>query len=353
MPGDQGGRVYVDWLRSGYDFADETQFPISGYNLYRRVSGTAIAAAAASASVQPASELLTPDGKTAWPLSGAEVFTVGGRTYVQGTGIGKTSTATFPTGTWVLVGSAFATQSDAYEMEVTTEADSSVWGINDAVFLVTAHTTAPSIWYVSEPDSGHSVDNIAPAVPTNFAVAYNTGSGNSLSWDPSPDADFQYFRVYRSSDPTFVPTPASLAQETVSPSWVDPDNNGAGIYYKVTALDYDGNESDPAEAGTVTAVEGRGISRSFALYPNVPNPFNPRTEIAFDVPVNGGAVSLVVYDASGRLVKTLVQGTLPAGRHTAEWDCHDAAERPVASGVYFYRLTARGVDLRKKMVLLK
>jgi hypothetical protein len=92
---------------------------------------------------------------------------------------------------------------------------------------------------------------------------------------------------------------------------------------------------------------------SFALHPNVPNPFNPTTSIRFDVPAGGGDVTLRVYDVGGRLVRTLVDGPQAQGTRTVTWDGLDEAGNAVATGMYFYRLTAPSFDKTMKMVLLK
>ncbi len=85
----------------------------------------------------------------------------------------------------------------------------------------------------------------------------------------------------------------------------------------------------------------------------VPNPFNPRTTIAMDLPRATDA-SLTVHDLRGRLVRTLHSGTLPAGRHPFVWEGTDADDRPVASGVYLVRLsTADGEQRMTKIVLAK
>ena len=83
-----------------------------------------------------------------------------------------------------------------------------------------------------------------------------------------------------------------------------------------------------------------------------PNPFNPQTTIAVDMPVSGVA-TVRVFDVRGALVKTLHQGTMPAGRHDLRWDGRDNAGRAVASGVYFARLDARDIHITKRAVLLK
>ncbi len=69
-----------------------------------------------------------------------------------------------------------------------------------------------------------------------------------------------------------------------------------------------GNESDPASPEPATGVGEPVIPQAFALYQNVPNPFNPETTIRYDVPAGGGKVTLRVFDVSGRLVRTLVDG---------------------------------------------
>jgi flagellar hook assembly protein FlgD len=66
-----------------------------------------------------------------------------------------------------------------------------------------------------------------------------------------------------------------------------------------------------------------------------------------------GAVQLAVYDAAGRLVRTLVRENLTARDYTVTWNGEDDAGRRVGSGVYFYRLEAPGFTDTKQMVLLK
>lgn len=85
---------------------------------------------------------------------------------------------------------------------------------------------------------------------------------------------------------------------------------------------------------------------------NHPNPFNPSTTISFALP-EAEVVTLRVYDVRGRLVRTLADGSFEAGAHSVEWNGTDGGNSPVASGVYFYRLTAGGVDQTRKMLLMK
>jgi hypothetical protein len=105
-----------------------------------------------------------------------------------------------------------------------------------------------------------------------------------------------------------------------------------------------------AEVATGDAVQT--VPR-FRLQQNAPNPFNPATEIAFTVPNGGANVSLRIYNISGHLVKTLVDGHEPGGTRTVTWHGKDDRGLPVASGTYFYRLSAPSFSEMRKMVLLK
>ena len=80
---------------------------------------------------------------------------------------------------------------------------------------------------------------------------------------------------------------------------------------------------------------------------NYPNPFNPTTEISFNLPQTA-YVTLYIYNVTGQKVAVLVDRQMGAGRHTAQWDAGS-----FSSGVYFYRLTADSFTETRKMVLLK
>jgi len=90
----------------------------------------------------------------------------------------------------------------------------------------------------------------------------------------------------------------------------------------------------------------------FALEQNHPNPFNPTTAIRFTLDATSHA-TLRVYDVTGRMVATVLSRELPAGEHRAAWDGKNQRGEPVASGVYFYKLTAGGRAATRKMVLMR
>jgi spore coat protein A len=109
-----------------------------------------------------------------------------------------------------------------------------------------------------------------------------------------------------------------------------------------------------AKGGSEEAV-GAGdapVAARSALRQNIPNPFNPVTDIRFELGEDG-PVSLQVYNTSGEIVQTLVDGPLGAGPHGVRWDGTDRNGLKVSSGVYFYRLVAGTFAETKKMSLLR
>ena len=91
---------------------------------------------------------------------------------------------------------------------------------------------------------------------------------------------------------------------------------------------------------------GKPLPTAFALSAQ-PNPFNPATQLAFDLP-QAARVTLAVYDVTGRLVRTLVDAPYAAGRYTVPFD-----GGTLPSGVYLARCDAGSVSLTRKLVLLK
>ena len=99
------------------------------------------------------------------------------------------------------------------------------------------------------------------------------------------------------------------------------------------------------------------LPKETALLPNYPNPFNPETWISYHL-ANDGDVLLSIYDINGALVRELDLGHQRAGYYTdrsraAYWDGRNAISEPVASGVYFYQLSAGDYSTIRRMVILK
>ncbi len=101
-----------------------------------------------------------------------------------------------------------------------------------------------------------------------------------------------------------------------------------------------------------TAVEDRDIPQPARLSQNVPNPFNPKTTISFNLQA-AGKTTLSIYDVAGNRIRTLVDQDLEAGDHQFTWNGADQGGRPAAAGVYLYRLTSGSVQEVKRMTLVR
>lgn len=94
------------------------------------------------------------------------------------------------------------------------------------------------------------------------------------------------------------------------------------------------------------------LPTEFTLSQNVPNPFNPSTQVSFALPT-AAKVNLSIYNVLGQHVKTLVDTDMRVGYQTVTWDGTDNTGHTVASGVYFYKLNAGDFTATKKMLMLK
>ena len=317
---DQGRSVRLRWLRSKYDAPGEL-FSIFSYEVHRRQG-----AQLAKKQVQPGSE--------------SAVAGVRGESRIDG---------------WDYVETVPAHGDSVYQYVAPTLCDSTAdGGICWSAFLIRGTTSDPYVYFDSPPDSGYSVDNLAPAPPAGLLA-----DGNellvTLTWDDSEEVDFDYYAVYRDVFEDFEPgEPIGFTSE---PTYEDTDPPAAlEWWYKVAAFDFGGNESDPSlPAGAASTGVTDLVPTVFWLGPAVPNPFNPVTDIHYWVPSDQkpSHVTLIIHDSSGRVVRHLVNGEIPPGVHAATWDGRDDGGSPIASGVYFCRMSAAGFEKVRKITLLK
>jgi hypothetical protein len=104
--------------------------------------------------------------------------------------------------------------------------------------------------------------------------------------------------------------------------------------------------------GPITAVSGpaAALPGSFRLEQNVPNPFNATTTIRYTL-AQAQPVELWLFNLAGQRVRRLAGGRQAAGEHQVTWDGRDEAGRPVATGIYFYRLEGTPTATRKLLLL--
>jgi hypothetical protein len=199
------------------------------------------------------------------------------------------------------------------------------------------------VYYESPPDSGYSLDNLAPGVPGSFL--YNEGI---LSWVAPDDADLDHFTVYGSDTQSFAS--AVLIDYTRAAAF---DTGGSPYaFYFITATDRAGNEGPAARVKTCCGTPGGTVANPVLSLSAFPNPFNPSTVIRYTLP-SRDHVTLSVFDARGARVATLLSAERDIGAHTTAWDGHDDNGHAVGSGVYFARLSHAAGTRTYKLLLLK
>ena len=137
-------------------------------------------------------------------------------------------------------------------------------------------------------------------------------------------------------------------------------NETVTLFHRVVASD--GSAETPGPAFSVTLTRGSIVGvvseeetpAVLTLAQNYPNPFAATTHIVFELPFGeGGTVRLSVFDLQGRTVATLMQRPLPPGRHEVVWDGRADDGRPLASGLYLYRLEHGARRIVKTMTLIR
>lgn len=339
VPGDQGGRVKLSWDPSPLDAYPDNA--INAYTVYRSVPTHAALAALARG------EAVLEDRMA------GEAGAIAGRTAAAARGTRRELVTTSLAGAtvyWEYLADVSASQLPGYSHLAATAQDSVAGANPRTLFMVRAQDWYSGRFWYSDPDSGYSTDDLAPAAPAPFTGEYAAGATH-LHWQPNAEADLAGYRLYRGASAGFVPSPANLVASPPDTGHVD--SGPAGYFYKLTAVDAHGNES-PASlltpSGTL-AVEG-GATWTLAFAPATPNPSSGATTCRFTLP-GEGSVRMAVYDAAGRLVRTLADGPLAAGEHAIRWDGEREGGGRAPSGLYLARLSFAGRTLTQKLLRVR
>jgi hypothetical protein len=212
----------------------------------------------------------------------------------------------------------------------------------------------------SSPAARYIVREAASKVDTFYINQNSVTASDSIAWLLNPlDGTSQVFQFRRGGRDTHG--------STAIYGYVALENDTARVskFYKDAALANVARDSGyyvRADAIVLNEVytPGMGVEKinsllpvDFALSQNYPNPFNPSTTIEFALP-RAAKVSLVVYDILGREVTRLMNNDVKeAGYYRMQWNSTNLFGTSVATGVYFYRITAGSFVQTKKMLLLK
>ena len=178
------------------------------------------------------------------------------------------------------------------------------------------------------------------------------GGGTGLAWEYNP-ALVDGFNVYRRTEDN-ARVQLNSALLTSSTGHIQFTDAGEGLQNgQIVFYSYGMVVAGQETIGDELEVEFQsGLPTAFALRSNYPNPFNPVTNIKFDLP-RSSHVQLNIYDVAGRLVRTLVDEVRPAASHEVMWDGTDRGGRRVSSGTYYYVLQADDFKATNKMMLVK
>lgn len=249
-------------------------------------------------------------------------------------------------GVWTFVVEVPARHDSLYAVIAPTFVDSTISnGMHWSKYQISSHYTFNYYVVNSAVDSGYSLDNLIPGTPGGVGGTVS-GSDFIVRWKAVPDEDVRYYAVYRSPVQDFDVAGMTPHATIADTSFTDVGViGGTTYYYRITAIDFSGNQSLSSEpiGTTIVGVENVGsLPTQFALYQNFPNPFNPATQIAYDVPTESH-VSIILYNALGQEVRTIFDSRQTPGRHIVAFDASG-----LASGLYFYKMTAgEHVSIRK------
>ena len=216
------------------------------------------------------------------------------------------------------------------------------------------------LWYLRFEYSNPYIEPVCYCVwfEAQLPVELNTfeaipGDGEvTLNWSTATETNNDHFEIARSTSETGdfttirkIPGSGTKSTET-NYTYVDRSViNGVTYYYQLTAVDVNGQRD--VQNIVASATPTAGVVTDYALHQCYPNPFNPVTEIRYDIS-EAGMVKLVVFDLLGRQVASLVNTQQSIGRYAVSFDASH-----LATGVYLYQLQVNDFSTTKKMLYLK
>ncbi|MBU0509520.1 T9SS type A sorting domain-containing protein [bacterium] len=191
------------------------------------------------------------------------------------------------------------------------------------------------------------------AVELTIFAAVPSSAGIELRWTTASEIENDHFEIHRSIEGGLWSKIGTVPGHGTSSSahhysYLDEAvETGTTYSYRLASVDLNGATEWVGNMVSATPTAADVMPATYALHQNHPNPFNPSTEIVFEIP-EAGNVALKVFNVAGQKVAALLNGPQNAGLHRATFNGSG-----LPSGVYFYRLSADGFIATKKMLLLK
>jgi hypothetical protein len=198
-----------------------------------------------------------------------------------------------------------------------------------------------------------AVNNATPVELTTFSAAISN-QAVSLIWTTASESNNFGFDVERSLDAahfTKIGFVKGSGNSQVLQKYTFSDENvnmaSKAYFYRLKQIDTDG-----AFEYSPTLEVALATPELFALQQNYPNPFNPATTISYELP-EASSVILTIYNMKGQVIRTLVNGQMPAGFHNVVWNGKNDSGQDAASGSYLYQLKTDGFSDIKRLTLLR
>jgi len=190
-----------------------------------------------------------------------------------------------------------------------------------------------------------NLTNISTPVELTSFTAEAAGGDVKLAWTTASESNNSGFQVERSNDGVtfnaiaFVEGKGTTTDRT-NYSYIDKEVSGS-LYYRLKQIDLNG------EFAYSSVVEVSNVVSDYALDQNYPNPFNPSTTISFAVPTKS-FVTVRVFNVLGKEVATLANSEFESGKYILDFNASN-----LASGIYYYTISAGNFNATKKMILMK
>ena len=189
--------------------------------------------------------------------------------------------------------------------------------------------------------------DLAPEIPDSISALRDSAS-IILNWKMNSEADFNRYQIFRDTIAGFSPSVFNMIAEPETAFYADNAiNQNSPYYYRLTSVDNQHNISELSAEIAVfpTSIPPFGndlLPRKAVITTAYPNPFNSDVTIVYSASNLGPQppkIKLVLYDVTGRAVKTLVDERKDAGTYRVKWDGRDDSGHQVSSGTYIARLT--------------